>query len=180
MATAPQPGAPRIGRRGFIGGAAVAGLAGAASVGAAAPGAGHPAPVFAENPDYAATARDVVRWIRAAEIDKSGVWRPEPEHPEVKATVSLPNGFYTGSAGLVLFFIELADATGDKSYLDDARRGGDYLVRSWRETAAGPSQMGGTQFSLYTGLAGTLFALAVLWKATGDTAYRDAARDGID
>ncbi|HEX4506601.1 MAG TPA: hypothetical protein VH722_12790, partial [Alphaproteobacteria bacterium] len=181
MKTVPQPDAPRIGRRGFMGGAAMAGLAGAAASGAPASGAGRPSgPVFADRPDYGATARDAARWIRAAEIDDSGVWRPEPDHPEIKATVSLPNGFYTGSAGLALFFIELADATGDKSYLADARRGGDYLARSWRETAGGPSQLPGAQFGLYTGLAGTLFALCMLWKTTGDAAYRDAARDGID
>jgi len=179
MKSIPRSGAPRIGRRGFLGGAAIAGLARKASTGA--PGAGHtPRQAFARAPDYDATTREVARWIRAAETGRSGIWQPEPEHPEIKATVSLPNGFYTGSAGLVLFFIELADATGDRSYLDDARRGGDYLVRSWRETAAGPSQLGGTQFGLYTGLAGTLFALGQLWKATGDTVYRDAARDGID
>jgi lantibiotic modifying enzyme len=171
--------APHICRRHFLGGAALAGLAGAARGGTSAKGA-ELGSVFAEIPDYSATARDVVRWIRAAEIGRSGVWRPEPDHPEVKATVSLPNGFYTGSAGLVLFFIELAGATGDKSYLDDARRGGDYLVRSWRETATGPSQLPGAQFGLYTGLSGTLFALGLLWKTTGDTAYRDAARDGVD
>src|SRR4051812_29633725 len=121
MRTLPETGAPRIGRRTFLGGTAMAGLARAAPAGTPVPGAGHPSgPLFADRPDYGATAHDVARWIRAAEIDKSGVWRPEPDHPEVKATVSLPNGFYTGSAGLVLFFIELADATGDKSYLGDA------------------------------------------------------------
>jgi lantibiotic modifying enzyme len=108
------------------------------------------------------------------------LWLPEPDHPEIKATVSLPNGFYTGSAGLVLFFTELALTSGDKAYLSDARRGGDYLVRSWRETAAAPSPAPGTQFGLYTGLAGTSYALAVLWKATGDTRYRDAAREALD
>ena len=171
--------APRIGRRRFLGSAALAGLAGAAPAGT--PGAGAaPSPVFADSPDYLATVRETVRWIRAAEVDNGGIWRPEPDHPDVKATVSLPNGFYTGSAGLVLFFIELADATGDKSYLEDARRGGDYLVRSWRETAVGPSQMPGAQFGLYTGLTGTLFALAMLWKTTEEARYRDAALDGID
>ena len=181
MRTPLQTGAPRIGRRTFLGGAAMAGFAGTASAGVPSPGARRPSgPVFADTPDYGAMAHDVARWIRAAEIDKSGVWRPEPDHPEITATVSLPNGFYTGSAGLVLFFIELADATGDKSYLADARRGGDYLVRSWRGTAAGPSPLPGTQFGLYTGLAGTLFALAMLWRTTGDAAYRDAARDGVD
>jgi lantibiotic modifying enzyme len=177
-----ETGAPRIQRRQFLGGAALAGVAGLTSADTKAGlllDARHQA--FAEIPDYGVAVRQTAFWIRAAESGgTSGVWLPEPDHPEVKTTVSLPNGFYTGSAGLVLFFIELAQATGDKSYWDDAKRGGNYLARSWRETAATPSQAPGTEFSLYTGLAGTIFALAVLWKATQDTAYRDAAREALD
>jgi lantibiotic modifying enzyme len=182
MAIDPNGSGPRIDRRGFIGAAALAGASGLMPVGAQAAGALRPADmVFEAAPDYVATAREAARWIRAAEIDAgSGIWRPEPERPEVKATVSLPNGFYTGSAGLALFFIEMANATGDKTYLDDARRGGNYLVRSWRETASAEPPVPGAQYGLYTGLAGTLFVLATLWRVTKDVSYRDAAREGID
>src|SRR5258708_23341133 len=119
-----------IQRRRFLGGAALAGVAGltpiAGKAGALPEAAGQ---AFGEMPDYGVAVRETARWIRAAESDRpGGVWLPEPDHPEIKSTVSLPNGFYTGSAGLVLFFIELAQATGDKSYWDDARRGGDYLA----------------------------------------------------
>ena len=178
----------KIGRRRFLGTAALAGAAGLApAAGQADPAPATPttpaAPVqtFDGTPSYRFAATETARWIRSAESkDTGGLWLPEPDHPEVKATVSLPNGFYTGSAGLVLFFVELAQATGDTSYWDDARRGGDYLVRSWRETASAPSPVPGAQFGLYTGLAGTIFALAVLSKATGETAYRDAARAALE
>ena len=183
MGTAPEADAPRIGRRAFLGCAASAGIIGMAPAAVKADPAvvGGPAQGFADAPSYRAAAIESARWIRSAESkDTAGLWLPEPDHPEVKATVSLPNGFYTGSAGLVLFFVELAQATGDKSYWDDARRGGDYLVRSWRETAAAPQQVPGAQFGFYTGLAGTIFALAVLWKMTGETAYRQAALEALD
>ncbi len=154
---------------------------GVASSGAvAAPLPGMPKPVFEAPSDYGRAAHEAATWIRSAEAkDQGGVWLPEPDHPEIKSTVSPPDGFYSGSAGTVLFFLELA-ATGDKSYMDDARRGGDYLVRTWRTTAATPSQVPGAQFSFYTGLAGTAFALAELWKATGDTDYRREALQATD
>ncbi len=175
-------GGPRIGRRGFLGTAALAGMAGLAlPEGKAGPLPNGQAPSFGDIPSYRLAAAETARWIRSAESrDTAGFWQPEPDHPEIKATVSLPNGFYTGSAGLVLFFVELAQATGDRSYWDDARRGGDYLVRSWRETASAPPPVPGAQYGLYTGLAGTIFALAVLAQATGEAAYRDAARAALD
>jgi lantibiotic modifying enzyme len=170
-------GAPSIGRRSFLGTAALAGMAGLVpSEGKAVSPSNRLAQAFNELPSYRVAATEAARWIRSAESkDVGGFWLPEPDHPEVKATVSLPNGFYTGSAGMVLFFVELAQATGDKTYWDDARRGGDYLVRSWRDTATAPPPVPGAQFGLYTGLAGTVHALAVLSKATGDAAYRVAA-----
>jgi hypothetical protein len=142
-----MPHAPGIGRRRFLAGAASAGVAGLAPAGGeAGPAAGENPQGVADTPSYRTAAIQAARWIRSAESkDMAGFWQPEPDHPEIKATVSLPNGFYTGSAGLVLFFIELAQATGDKSYWDDARRGGDYLVHSWRETASAPPRLASSQ-----------------------------------
>jgi lantibiotic modifying enzyme len=169
---------PRIERRRFLQGAAAIGAAGPALSGAKA---GEAELTFAVTPNDDEAVLQTAKWIRAAETSaQRGFWMPEPDHPEIKATVSLPNGFYTGSAGIVLLFTELAQSSGDKSYWDDARRGGDYLARSWRDTAAAPSPAPGTQFGLYTGLAGTAYALAVLSKATGDAAYGDAAREALD
>jgi lantibiotic modifying enzyme len=182
MATDRGTDALRIARRQFLGGVALAGTVGAATAaGGADRQSNPPGGIFDDAPTYRFAATETARWIRSAESrETSGLWLPEPDHPEVKATVSLPNGFYSGSAGLTLFFIELARATEDPSYWDDARRGGDYLVRSWKKTASAPPPVPGAQFGLYTGLAGTVFALAVLWKATGDSAYRDAAHEALD
>ena len=120
-----EPKAPRLKRRSFLQLGALAGVAGA--VGSPLPAIAAEPPVFASKPDYLAGARDAARWIRSAEIvkDGGGVWLPEPDHPEKAATISLPNGFYSGSAGTLLFFLELAAATGDRSYIEDAKRGGD-------------------------------------------------------
>jgi lantibiotic modifying enzyme len=132
-----------------------------------------PSDAFEDTPNYLAAAKEAARWIRSAEsrADGGGYWLPDPDHPEKAATVSLPSGFYSGSAGIVLFFLQLAEATGDESYIEDAKRGGDYLLRSWRESvASNPAQLG-----YYSGLAGTMFGLVELWKATRMSSYRDAA-----
>jgi lantibiotic modifying enzyme len=173
--------AHRIRRRQFLSGVAAGAAAGVAPSGAvAAPSFGMPAPIFEDPSDYKLAVKEAAAWIRSAEgKDQGGVWQPEPDRPDIKATVSPPDGFYSGSAGTVLFFLELA-ATGDKSYMDDARRGGDYLARSWRGSVASPSPVPGAQFSFYTGLAGTAFALAELWKATGDAGYRHEALQAAD
>jgi lantibiotic modifying enzyme len=172
-----QEASPHIRRRQFLRGVAASTAAGVVqSAAVAAPSPGVPNPVFDEPSDYGLAAREAAVWIRSAEIEgENGVWLPEPDRPDIKATVSPPDGFYSGSAGTVLFFIELG-----KPYMDDARRGGDYLVSTWRKTAATPSQAPGAEFSFYTGLAGIAFALAALWKATGDAEYRYEALQAVD
>jgi hypothetical protein len=67
---------------------------------------------------------------------------------------------------VVLFFIEAALSTGDRSFLKDARAGADQLL----VTLAGEKESG-----LYTGVAGAGFALTEAFKATGDVKYKEGA-----
>ncbi len=92
-------------------------------------------------------------------------------------TIGPDNTLYSGAAGVVLFFLELARATGDASYLRDASLGADYLAASWKRLPAGQGSPASRDqgLSFDQGLAGTAFALAETWKATQNTAYRDAA-----
>jgi rhamnogalacturonyl hydrolase YesR len=129
--------------------------------------------------DYLAAAKEAARWIRSAQVDKApGIaWLPEPDHPEKKSTVGPDNTLYSGSAGVVLFFIELARASGSPAYLADAARGADYLSASWTSLreASGPAFFRDRGLSFDQGLAGTAFTLTETWKATGDQKYRHAA-----
>src|SRR5271170_6567505 len=72
---------------------------------------------FYNNPDFLNAAVETARWIRSAErqTDHGSYWLPEPDHPEKLTTVSPVNGIYSGSAGTVLFFLQVAKATGDAS-----------------------------------------------------------------
>lgn len=175
----PTDRAPAMRRRRFLQTALSAPAAGAAAgLLAAAPASAEPqAGGFARLPDRATAVRRTADWLRSTE-SRNGFWLPEPDRPEIRQTVSAPNGFYTGSAGMALFFADLAKATGERGYWNDAKRAGDYLMRSWQDTAK--VDAAGTQFSLYTGLAGTLHALAVLARETGDRAYRTELAAGLE
>jgi lantibiotic modifying enzyme len=137
---------------------------------------------FEPSADFLRSALDTARWIESVERqdERGAYWLPEPDHPEKLSTVSAPNTIYSGSAGTVLFFIELARVTGDKRYLDAAARGADYLVSSWRELVGkagnGVSSGSSLNLSLYSGLAGLAFVLNEAGRETGNEKYRETAR----
>ena len=169
----------RVTRRGFLGSSMVAGMAlPLSAVNAAAEPATAQGPAAANN-QYLFAAVQAARWIRGARVQKqNGVaWLPDPDHADKTVTEGPDNTIYSGSAGIVLFFLELARATGDVSYLHDASLGADYLAASWQRLPGAqkgsflPDQ--GLSFDL--GLAGAAFALAETWKASGRSEYRDAA-----
>jgi lantibiotic modifying enzyme len=132
--------------------------------------------------DFLKAAVESAKWVRGAErkADAGSYWLPEPDHPEKLTTVSPQNGFYSGSAGTVLFFLQLAKATQDSSYLGDATRGADFVAATWRDLPRGPEHVPGTKLSFYSGLSGAAFVLAETWKATGDDKYKAAALEATE
>ncbi|HJQ68052.1 MAG TPA: lanthionine synthetase LanC family protein [Blastocatellia bacterium] len=118
----------------------------------------------AANDAYRQAALDAARWIRASAIktDAGIGWPSDPRDPK-----TLNTSLYSGTTGVILFFLEAYRSTGDKSYLDDARSGADHLLSALdKEKDAG----------LYTGLAGIGFALQETYKVAGDERYRRGAR----
>ena len=114
-------------------------------------------------------ARQVAAWLRhvAVKTDDGLAWAMTPGAAKAQPIANL----YSGSAGVVLFFLELHNATGDAADLATARAGADWLAAQVvREKQAG----------LYTGLAGIGFTLTETWKATKDPRYRDAANRVLD
>ena len=114
-------------------------------------------------PAYRDVAMDAAKWIRGSRVQTLfGVtWPADPENPK---TVS--SSLYSGSPGVILFLLELFDATGDRAYLDDARHGADELI-----TKLATEQGSG----LYEGVAGIGFTLGETWRATKDDKYRKGA-----
>jgi len=110
----------------------------------------------------------IARWLESTTIrtPKGSAWPADPREPK---TVRL--NLYSGTPGVVLFFLEAYHATGNRSFLDRARSGADYLVASLAEEK-------GT--GLYEGIAGIGFTLAETFKATADKKFEQAARRCVD
>ena len=114
-------------------------------------------------------AQQVAKWLRHVGVKTADglAWPQTPGAPNAQPISNL----YSGSAGVVLFFLELHNATGEARDLDTARAGADWLAAQIdREKQPG----------LYTGLAGLGFALTETWKATKDDRYRAAANRVVD
>jgi hypothetical protein len=143
-------------------------------------------PSFDAHPDFLKTAVSAAQWIQSAQKEDAGGirWIPDPDHPEKPTTVSAPNAIYSGSAGTILFFLQLAQATGDQRYLDTAASGADYLAATWRDLidkpAPGLLSGAGLNLSLYGGLSGLAFVLNETAKVTGKSHYRETAQLASD
>src|SRR3954471_5264487 len=92
-------------------------------------------------PGYRDVAVDAAKWIRSGRMQTTfGVtWAADPRDPKTISTA-----LYSGSPGVVLFLLELSQATGDRAYLDEAKRGSDELMTKI------PSETG---MGLYEGVA---------------------------
>ena len=121
-----------------------------------------------QNRRLVSEAQGVARWLRGVAVPQGNAlaWAGTPG-PAARPIANL----YSGSAGVVLFFLELHHATGDPKDLATARAGADWLITQIDSES---------QAGLYTGLAGLGFTLTETWKATQDARYRDAANRVVD
>jgi len=114
-----------------------------------------------EERPYLEAALQAARWIRASAVqtENGTTWPAVPENEK-----SINNSLYSGTPGVVLFFLEAYYSTGDKTFLDDARSGADYLLATLEEEK-------GT--GLYVGISGAGYVLEETFKATKDKKYRE-------
>ena len=120
---------------------------------------------------YEATGRE--RWLRDAQARARAV-----------ARASWPDAHVlSGSAGGVIFLLRLYQATAEQGALDAAVRAGDHIVRTVTRDATGARwawlREGNVRFSagFVHGASGIAYALAELWRATGDDALKDLVYD---
>ncbi len=113
---------------------------------------------------YLDAALEAARWLRtsAFQTEVGTTWPAVPGNEE-----SINNTLYSGTPGVVLFFLEAYYSTGEKSFLTGARAGADYLLATLeKEKTAG----------LYVGVSGIGFALQEVFKATQDEKYDEGVR----
>ncbi len=84
-----------------------------------------------------------------------------------------PNTLYHGTAGIVLFQLELHRATGAAIHLERATRAGDEIVASL-------TGRGFLSCAIYSGASGHVFVLNELAEASGEDRFREAAVDVLD
>lgn len=112
---------------------------------------------------YLEAAMEAARWIRASAVqtEEGRTWPAIPGEDG-----SINNTLYAGTPGVILFFLELYYSTGDRSYLDDAKAGADYLLTTLeKETGTG----------LYVGISGIGFSFEETFRATKEEKYRRGA-----
>lgn len=129
-----------------------------------------PARAAGERP-YLEAALGAERWLRsvAVTLPDGLAWPVDPDGGKEFA-----EHLYSGSPGVVLFYLELARATGDPSYLEPARRSADRFL------AEIPAGLDPGAASLYVGYGGLAFALNEAAKATGEERYRAGAKRIVD
>ncbi|MBW8748307.1 MAG: hypothetical protein JF584_12225 [Acidobacteria bacterium] len=122
-------------------------------------------------------AMEAARWIRAGEMKTSQgkYWLPEPIHPSRELSAVQSRNIRRGSAGILLFLLEMYTATGDATYLEDAVSGARFLSATWPQMLRAPEATPGTRHSFYDGLAGVGFALTETWRISQDTSIKHAA-----
>ena len=114
-------------------------------------------------------ALEVEAFLDTCRTDGAGgaLWRRTPD------TESTPHNLYHGSAGIVLFYLELFDATGEERFRDVAISAGDELAQYVADTDT-------LTVGCYSGWPGYVFVLNELAKATAQARFRDAAKVALD
>ncbi|NLE97166.1 MAG: hypothetical protein GX596_04155, partial [Propionibacterium sp.] len=129
--------------------------------------------------DYLATALSSAQWLRSVKhtTDAGAHWPLEPD-----AEPAYDTSLQIGTAGTIIFLLELADATGDDEVLAEAVEAGRQLLHlEDADTPPEPSfWIPGADVSLHLGRAGKAHAMLELARASGDETFRDAARRWSD
>ena len=149
-----------LSRRGVMQLAGAAALIGVGSKGAA----------YSKTHHWMAMANGAARWLNSVKTETPAgqTW---PQVPGSSRPIDL--SLYHGSPGIVLFFLELFHATKNHAYLHEATRGGDHLLVAARENP-------GSSAGLYSGSAGWAYCFAELYRAGGQSRFREAASEMIE
>lgn len=123
--------------------------------------------------EYLDAALQAERFLarNAYETEDGIYWQP-PGGGELDQT------FYSGTAGILYFYLKLYETTGEKSWRTTAERGANYLAAHWKEFLTSTPTLGlGTEKGLYFGLGGLGLVLVEAYH-TLDSAIEQLREDG--
>lgn len=106
---------------------------------------------------YLEKALRAEKWIRSLRVEspQGTTW------PITPGDTSKVTSLYSGSAGVILFYLELFHATKDEEFLEEAKNGADFLLYHLPLKQYGYEEIG-----LYTGLAGICYTLDKVYEVT--------------
>jgi lantibiotic modifying enzyme len=142
--------------------------------------------VFPQSPNLLQSAKEIAHWIESEQLQNAqrSHWVSEPDHTRKSIAISAPNSTIRQISETILFFLQLAKATGDAQYLKTAAKGADYLIAAWNELVDRQVEVllsgRGANLSVNGGLAGAAYILNETTKATGNEKFRGVARAVTD
>ncbi len=127
-----------------------------------------------ESEDYLSAAKAAATMFKntAVETPEGVYWEEEPFSPADPREDTFMGQFslYSGSPGVIYFLTQLARATGDKSYLDDAVKAGKYIISNW-ECNVRMQQYGGniehSEWGVLNGATGIAYVFGELAEVSG-------------
>lgn len=134
---------------------------------------------FAPSTDYLGMAKSAADWIIANQTtDEYGAYFPaDAANPKREFIAdSAPDCFYSGIAGMIVTFAELAQKTGEARYRDAAVAGAERLLKRWPEIAAKPIPALDMRWAITFGIAGIGMALHQVGTMLGEPRYTAALR----
>lgn len=131
--------------------------------------------------EIAKKAHDYLQSLRVEE--KDGIYWAHPGKEDGNGAI------YTGSAGVIYFYIELYNITKDKKYLEIINKAADYIDVNWRKAGEAGIEMLrengifedlGTIYNYYTGAASVGEGLITVYGLTKMQKDKDAVREITD
>ena len=119
--------------------------------------------------DYLKISQEISHYLEDVSL-KSNDLISWPVMPEKSENVAV--NLYSGVPGIILFYLELYNATSDIKYINIAKKGAQYLISELPDTFPGHYQLG-----LYTGASGIAFTLNKVYEATGEKIFLKSAKD---
>ena len=138
-------------------------------------------PLFGEPlaQDFLQGAIEVAKFLqsKAIKTDQGTTWPEQPllqtEHEAFLGRFSL----YSGNTGIVYFFLQLAEATKEEQYIQEAVEGANYIVNTWDNGSYIQSYgtIDKSHLCMVNGIAGVSYVISLVASATNSASSHDFA-----